>query len=117
VSKQYFEGRVVIGPRGDMIAIEDFAPSALTEEEITQRLMDIFKNMSNKSNGRYIIWAISPTGYIIPQKFFVDARPKNVIDEAKIIFKRRKCKVVAMELDEEGDPIDLLWESPDLEER
>jgi hypothetical protein len=72
-------------------------------------------NMSNKSNGRYIIWAIPPTGRIIPQKYFANERPKIVIDEAKIIFKRRKCKVVAMELDEEGDPIDLLWESPENE--
>jgi len=74
-------------------------------------------NMNNKSNDRYIIWAIPPTGRIIPQKYFADERPKNVIDEAKRIFERRKCKVVVMQLDEEGDPIDLLWESPDLEER
>ena len=74
-------------------------------------------NMSNKSNGRYIIWAIPPTGRIIPQKYFANERPKIVIDEAKRIFERRKCKVVVMQLDEEGDPIDLLWESPDLEER
>ncbi len=74
-------------------------------------------NMNNKSNGRYIIWAIQPTGRIIPQKYFANERPKIVIDEAKMIFEICKYKVVVMQLDEEGDPIDLLWESPDLEER
>lgn len=40
---KYYEGRVVIGPYGDIVAAEDFEPSGVTEEQILQGLMDKLK--------------------------------------------------------------------------
>jgi hypothetical protein len=34
MTKQLYEGRVVIGPCGDVMAVEDFVPSKITEEQI-----------------------------------------------------------------------------------